>query len=427
MLVHDASRWPVLAFASVHVLGLLTHHPVPWSATLTAASLLVVTAATVRASTGTLRTVALPSGLTAVAGLVAEVEYRGGGVGWPFFLTEAPAGTTQARLEAALLTLAVLGLSAAALLPEHGTEEHLRGRLRTWYADRRTTVLDLLEPPPAPDPATGAPVVLDLGLLTPHPTTPPPSRSLPFHQRSDHQRSDHQRSDHQRSDHQRSDHPRRDPDPSPPGQEPDRWRSRRSPDWWRSRLVAAGTVGATVLAVAVATRPLWTRDHFGQIPLAASRDGAGLLLAVVPPLLAAAAGTVAVCRSLRTSRRGTALAALALVALTVPVAWARGGEPRFSPEPPPSQVLHVATLTEYVHRPDPGLLPPRLVHPSPPAHPSPPPDATDVTARDDAGWWINPLDWDEVSDGVLTGVALAAFLALTAALLPPPRRPDLRP
>lgn len=144
-------------------------------------------------------------------------------------------------------------------------------------------------------------------------------------------------------------------------------------------------------------------------------------------LLAAAAGTVAVCRSLRTSRRGTALAALALVALTVPVAWARGGEPRFSPEPPPSQVLHVATLTEYVHRPDPGLLPPRLVHPSPPAHPSPPPDATDVTARDDAGWWINPLDWDEVSDGVLTGVALAAFLALTAALLPPPRRPDLRP
>ncbi|MET7420269.1 hypothetical protein [Dactylosporangium sp. NPDC005555] len=42
MLVDVVPRWSVLAFATAHVLGLLIHHPVPWTGSLTAVSLLHV-------------------------------------------------------------------------------------------------------------------------------------------------------------------------------------------------------------------------------------------------------------------------------------------------------------------------------------------------------------------------------------------------
>ena len=175
MLVDVVSRWSVLAFASAHVLGLLTHHPVPWSATLTAASLLVVAAAVaVRAATRTLRGLALASGLAAVACLVAEVDQRRA-----FLLPEAPAGTVPAPVEAALLTTAILTLSTAALLPARERRprpwglRRLQDRLRTWNTDRRTEVLDLLEssPSPLPGPATAGPALIDLGTLGPPPAS----------------------------------------------------------------------------------------------------------------------------------------------------------------------------------------------------------------------------------------------------------------
>jgi hypothetical protein len=382
VLLDVASRCSVLAFASAHVLGLLTGHPVPWSATLTAGALLVVAiAATVRAGTGTLRGVALAAGLTAVTGLVAEVEYRGGGLGWPFFLTGTPAAGAPALVEAGLLTSAVLTLSAAAVLPAHDTGHRLRDRIRAWRADRRTGVLDLTTSPPAPGAAPG---MIDLDL--PPAATPAAAGIVDLGTPGSHGAA--------RLD--------------------AAGRPRRAPGWWRARLAVAGTVAAAGLAVAVATRPLWTRDGFGQLPLTASRDGAGLLLAVVPALLAVVAGTVAAGWSLRRARGGTALAALVLVALTVPVVWARGGEHRFSPAPPAAQVLRVATLTEGVYRPPAGWLPPPLVHPSaPPATVGAgPAHAVRRNAGTDAR--------ASAADGVLAGVALIAFLALIAALL---RRP----
>jgi hypothetical protein len=403
VLVDDVPRCSVLAFASVHVLGLLTHHPAPWSATLAAASLLVVAmAATVRAQTGTLRSLALLSGLTAVAGLVAQVEYRGGGLGWPFFLTEAPDGGA-ARIEAALVAVAVLGLSAAALLPEHGTEERLlalrlrlHARLRAWYAERRTRVLDLLEPPP--DPATGGPVVLephapggpgvlDLGVLEPH---APGVLDLGVL--------------------------------GPHAPRPDR--PRRDPDRWRARLAVTGTVAVTALVAAVATAPMWLADRYGQLPILESRDLAGLLLATAPLLGAVVAGTVAACRSVRRARMGTALAAVVFVALAAPVVGLRGGEYRFSPEPPPAQGAHglyfaTLSMTGYCPAAEPTWLPPPLVHPAPPIEL---PAQAATSSPDGAG---GPFDRDEVGDGVLAGLALVAFLALTTALLPAPARPEL--
>ncbi len=427
MLVDDVSRWSVLTFASVHVLGLLTHHPVPWSATAAAVSLLVVASAgTVRAATGTLRSLALLAGLAAAAGLVAMAEWRGGGAGWPFFLTEAPAGGWAAWVEAVLLTVAVLGLSAAALLPERGAEERLRGfvaRLRASYTGRRNRVLDLLEPPPAPDPATGGgPVVLDLGVLAPH---APAAGAAP----------------------RTEDRPR------------------RGAAWWRRRIAVAGVGAFTTLVALVAAGPLWQPDRFGQTPVAASRDHIGMLLATAPILLAVIAVTVAGCLHLRRARgRGVALAAVAFVALAVPVAWGRGGDDRFSPEPPAPVAgaygwdqgideLHAfldvdvyrqltedvdvdelvalesrSTLSSTVdvdpgfQWPDPGAG--TRVHPAD-AWPVEPDALAAPGGWTDGSWWSEPFDWDEAGDGVVAGLAVAAFLALVTALLPLPHRPEL--
>lgn len=390
MLVDDVSRWSVLAFASVHVLGLLTRHPVPWSASLAAVSLLAVAgAATARAATGTLRSLALLSGLAAAAGLVALVELRGGGAGWPFFLTEAPTDDRAASAEAALLTAAVLGLSAAALLPEHGAEDRLRAlrdrlvaRMRGWYTVRRTRTFDLPEPPPAPEAATAGPVVLDLGVLTPRAPAPadPPRRGAA--------------------------------------------RARRGAAWWRPRLAAAGVVAVTALVVAAATMPMWQPDSYGQTPFVASRDRAGMLLATVPVLLAVIAATVAACLHLRRSGgRGVALAAVTFVALAVPVAWARGCEYRFSPQPPASApVLYLSVVIES----DSAHAAAVLVHPGDrwragTQEPQGPAGWTD------GSWWSEPFDWDEAGDGVVAGLAVVVFLALTTALLPLPRRPELLP
>ncbi|GAB3847723.1 hypothetical protein [Dactylosporangium cerinum] len=296
MLVDNASQWSVLAFASVHVGGLLTHHSVPWSATLAAASLLVVAfSATVRAATGTLRSLALLSGLTAVVLLVAEVEYHGG---WSFFLAGAPADDDQVLVEAVLLTVAVVGLSAAALLPEHGAEERLRAlhaRFGAWREDRRTWVLDLHSHSTAPpaEPATGAgapsvldphgtpsvldphgtpsvldphgtPPMLDLGVLEPHGTVP----------------------------------------------EAPAVRPRRPAGRWRARLALTGGVAVTTLVLLLATGPMWEPDTYGQLPLTASPDRVGLFLATVPIVLAMLAATIVACLNLRRpGRRGVALAA----------------------------------------------------------------------------------------------------------------------
>lgn len=403
MLVDDVSRWSVLAFASVHAVGLLTHHPVPWSATRAAASLVgVAFAATARAATGTLRSLALLSGLAAVAMLVAEVEYRGG---WPFLLAEAPVDGNQARVEAALLTVAVVGLSAAALLPEHGTEERLRAlgaRFRAWREDRRTRVLDLMAPPAEPGAATTAPVVLDLGVLEPHRPAPAPEEAIT--------------------------------------------RPRRGAGWWRARLAAAGVIAVTALVVLVAMRPMWHRDAFGQVPLVMSPDRAGMLLTTVPVLLAVLAAAVAACVNLRRSgRRGVAVAAAAFVVLAVPVAWARGGGHRFSPEPPRSaQASHAATLSEYVGAPEirvefePGYpmtitwdWSDWLYAQGGPNEQDAQSDLASRRPRDappgwtDGSWWSEPVDWADVSDGVLGGLPGVAFLALVTALLPAPRRTDL--
>lgn len=423
VLVDTVSRWSVLAFAAAHVLGLLTNHPVPWSATLTTAALLVVAAvATVRASTGPLHRVALLTGVAGVTAWVAVTEFRGGGLGWPFFVTESPAGTTTARLEAALLTAAVLGLSAAALLPGHGAGARLSAALRArlpwlpwlpWLpglpglpagpvpglrverADRRAGILDLHAPAPDTSPDCGpgagpAPGVLDLGGVGAHPGAPVAGPRRP-----------------------------------------------RDGRWWRSRLAGAGTVAAAALVTAVAAGPVWHPDPYGQLPLTDSRDLTGLLLATAPLLLAALGATVAAGRSLRrsgVSRRGTALAATVLVVLAVPVVRARAGEYRFSPEPPPAQGLYIATLTGISDVPPrrPAWLPPALVHP-------PGAGAGSLDGLLDGSWdgtWDGSMEpprdgaqdpsrdgeRDPLQDAGLAAFALLALVALTAAALPRPTR-----
>ncbi|MDG6105242.1 hypothetical protein Daura_34185 [Dactylosporangium aurantiacum] len=446
MLVDAVSRWSVLAFAAAHVLGLLTHHPVPWSATLTAAALLVVAGAgTARASTGPLRRLALLAGLAAVTGLVAVTEFRGGGLGWPFFLTEAPAGGTTARAEAALLTAAVLGLSAAALLPEHGAGGGLRARLRSWFAERRAGILDLRESGPGAGPPAD-PAWLD-----------PERDPAGFDPKRDPAGLDPKR-DPAGLDPERDPagfDPKRDPAGLDPGPGPavldlgvlgpdavvpvTGSRPPRDPGWWRSRLAAAGTVAAAALVTAVAAGPMWRPDPYGKLPLTSSRDLAGLLLATVPVLLAAVAGTVAAGRSLHrpaarpgTARRGTALAAGLLVLLAVPVARARAGEHRFSPEPPPAQTLYIATLSGIGEVPSdrPAWLPPAFVHP-PGARAASPADLLDG-AWDD-GWdgsTQRPREWapdraredrrDGSQDATLAALTLLVLVALTTVALPSP-------
>ncbi|GAA3218091.1 hypothetical protein ACFO1B_28620 [Dactylosporangium siamense] len=465
MLVDDVSRWSVLAFASVHVGGLLTHHPVPWSATLAAASLLTVAhSATARAATGTLRSLALLSGLAAVVLLVAEVEYHGG---WSSFRAGAPVNDNQALVEAVLLTVAVAGLSAAALLPEHGAEERLRAlhaRFEAWREDRRTRVLDLSSTEPSAEPATDTrtpsvpephgmlsapephgtpsvaephgtpsvaephgtpsvaghgvlepPVVLDLGTLEPHGTIAEPPAARP----------------------------------------------RRGAGRWRARLALTGGVAVTTLVVLVATGPMWEPDTYGQLPLTASPDRVGLYLATVPIVLAVLAATVAACLNLlRPGRRGVALAAAALVVLAVPVAWARGGEDRFAPEPPQSaQSRHAATLSGAARVPQPRVefepgYPTIITFDEQEMHDFLNEQAalhqrallgeqygrseqSDLASysygpRDappgwtDGSWWSRLIDWDSILDGVRSGLPVVAFLVLITALLPAPHRTEQR-
>lgn len=350
VLVDRASRWAVLAFASAHVLGLLTHHPVPWSATLTAVALLPAAAT---------RSLAVLPGLAAATALIARTEYRGGGLGWPFFLSTPD---TAAWPEAVLLTAAVLALSAAALLPPHFS---LTGHVRTWYSERRTHVLDLLDPPPQ-SPAAPEPGILDLGVVTPF-DGPHPSLAVSA--------------------------PRR-----------------------RPPLATVGTVSLTGLAVTVAALPLWLPDRWSQLTLLDTPDRTGLLLATVPLLLTVAAATITAGRLLLRPgppagrRWGVAVAAVSLAALTVPLAWDRGATPRFAPGPPPS----VLSLHSYhaVEPTRPGGPPAAQVHPF----------ASDMTTTPAGAW---PFTWADTRDATVFGVVLAALIALIRALLTRSfRRPD---